>query len=446
VNGQPMDGEAQRESGGVATTQAFLLAPATTYRADDFLAAADRLGLAVTVVSDRCHQLAPKWAEADASTPHRAYYGSIPAEMDDLEQATMEIAALAREKGRVVAVLGVDDATSVIATGVCALLGLRHNPIAAVATARDKGLMRAKLAAAGVSVPRFFLLAQGADPRLAGEQVGYPCVAKPIALSASRGVIRADGPDELVAAVARIRRLLAEPDLAHRRHSTGPDLLIERFIPGREVALEALLRGGKMLPLALFDKPDPMNGPFFEESLYITPSRLSSKKQRSILRSAARAVEVLGLREGPIHAEFRFNDEGPWVLEVAARSIGGLCSRTLRFGLGITLEELILRHALGLELPSTEREHRAAGVLMLSIPRAGILHQTGGLAEARAVPNVEDVTITVREGDRLVPWPEGNRYPGFAFARAETPHEVEAALRQVAHLVHFDLGPDLPRA
>jgi biotin carboxylase len=269
---------------------------------------------------------------------------------------------------------------------------------------------------------------------------------KPIALSASRGVIRADDPEQLTAAVARIRRMLAEPELARLRRAGDPELIVERFIPGREVALEALLRGGEFLPLAVFDKPDPLNGPFFEESVYVTPSRLSRKKQQAIVKWAARAAQVLGLREGPIHAELRINDEGPWILELAARSIGGLCSRTLRFGLGITLEELILRHALGLELPSVEREGRAAGVLMLPIPAGGVLHEVHGLEEARAVPNVEDVTLTVRPGDRLVPLPEGNRYPGFAFARAGTPAEVVAALREVGHLVRFETGPDLPRA
>jgi biotin carboxylase len=431
--------------GGLAK-QVMLLAPAATYRADDFLAAADRLGVAVTVLSDRCHQLAPQWVEVDAGAAHRAYYGSIPVAFDDLEQATAAITELARQKGSVVAVLGVDDATAVIAARVSADLGLPHNPVEAVAIARDKGRMRAKLAAAGVSVPRFCLLDERSDPRAAGAEVGYPCVVKPLALSASRGVIRADDPEQLVAAVARTRRMLADPELARLHRAGEPDLIVERFIPGREVALEALLRGGEFLPLALFDKPDPLNGPFFEESLYVTPSRLSSKKQRAILKWAARAAEVLGLREGPIHAELRLNDEGPWILEVAARSIGGLCSRTLRFGLGITLEELILRHALGLELPSIERESRAAGVLMLPIPAGGVLHEIHGLEEARAVPDVEDVTLTVRLGDRLVPLPEGNRYPGFAFARAETPQQVEAALRQVGHLLHFEMGPDLPRA
>jgi len=431
---------------GETSGQVILLAPAATYRADDFLAAADRLGLSVTVVSDRCHQLAPQWAEAEAGAAHRGYYGSIPIAFDDVERATTAIADLTREKGAVVAVLGVDDATAVIAARVSAKLGLPHNPVDAVASARDKGRMRAKLAGAGIPVPRFCLLDERADARVASEEVGFPCIVKPIALSASRGVIRADDPEQLAAAVARTRRMLAEPELARLHRPGEPQLIVERFIPGREVALEALLRDGEFLPLALFDKPDQLDGPFFEESLYVTPSRLSLKKQRAILRWASRAAAALGLREGPIHAELRINDEGPWILEVAARSIGGLCSRTLRFGLGITLEELILRHALGLELPSVERERRAAGVLMLPITGAGVLHEVQGLAEARAVPDVEDVTITVRVGDRLVPLPEGNRYPGFAFARAETPQQVEEALRQVGHLLHFDVGPDLPRA
>ena len=216
---------------------------------------------------------------------------------------------------------------------------------------------------------------------------------------------------------------------------------MERFIPGVEVALEGLLNHGELNTLALFDKPDPLDGPFFEETIYVTPSRLPAETQRAIQVCAARAATALGLRDGPVHAELRLDAEGPLMLEIAARSIGGLCSRTLRFGTGLTLEEIILRHALGLPIESLEREGRAAGVMMIPIPRAGTLEGVEGLDEARAVPLIEDLTISAHTGEELVPLPEGHRYLGFIFSRADTPAQAEAALRQAHACLSFVIRP-----
>jgi len=253
-------------------------------------------------------------------------------------------------------------------------------------------------------------------------------VVKPIDLSGSRGVIRADDPPSFASAFRRVAAIVRSPELC------PPDgepqrILVEDFIPGREVALEGLLRGGGLEVLAIFDKPDPLDGPFFEETLYVTPSRLPPHERDAVVAAVRGATRALGLSEGPIHAEARLNARGVWVLEVAARSIGGLCSRTLRFGLGVTLEELILRHAVGLPIASLERERAASGVLMLPIRRAGTLREVRGRERAAAVPGIAGVTITIPPGGQLVPLPEGDRYLGFVFARAGTPGEVEGALR-----------------
>jgi biotin carboxylase len=223
------------------------------------------------------------------------------------------------------------------------------------------------------------------------EQMGYPCVLKPLALSASRGVIRADDPAQFVAAVRRIAAILRQMDPAPDGDAARV-LLVEEFVPGREVALEGLLRGGTLETLALFDKPDPLDGPFFEETLYVTPSRLPDPLQARIRHTAQDACKALGLVEGPVHAELRVNDRGPWIIEVAARSIGGLCSRTLRFGTGMTLEEVILRHALGWPIASLARAGGASGVMMLPIPRAGRLRAVRGRETAERVPGIEEVT------------------------------------------------------
>jgi biotin carboxylase len=308
-----------------------------------------------------------------------------------------------------------------------------------VAAARDKYQMRHCLAAAGVPIPRFRRIALKDDPFLAARGVDFPCVLKPLALSASRGVIRANNVDQFMAAFRRIAALLARDDL-EVRGDAARFLLAEQYVPGLEVALEGLLVGGTLHTLALFDKPDPLEGPFFEETIYVTPSRLPATVQETIRATSAAACAALGLTEGPVHAELRLNDEGPWVLEVAARSIGGLCSRTLRFGTGMTLEEIILRHALGWPIASLERERRAAGVMMIPIPRGGRLDGVQGLEDARAVPHVEDVVISAHVGQTLVPLPEGWQYLGFIFARGDDPATVEDALRRAHGRLRFQIA------
>jgi biotin carboxylase len=268
----------------------------------------------------------------------------------------------------------------------------------------------------------------------------YPCVVKPLMLSASRGVIRADDEGQFVGAVRRLEAILRTPDAA-ALGDIARQVLVEAFIPGREVALEGLLVRGELHVLALFDKPDPLDGPFFEETIYVTPSRLPAPVQAEIASCTARAARALGLQDGPVHAELRVNRRGPSVIEVAARSIGGLCSRTLRFGTGLSLEELILRHALGMGIPSLERERQAAGVMMIPIPRAGVLKEVRGQAEARSVPGIEEIAITAHAGEDLVPLPEGARYLGFIFARAESPERVEAALREAHRRLEFIVMP-----
>jgi biotin carboxylase len=277
-----------------------------------------------------------------------------------------------------------------------------------------------------------------ADPEAAAREVAYPCVLKPLALSASRGVIRADDPDGFVAAFRRIAAILARDDVGVSGE-LAEALLAEEFVPGREVALEGLLTEGGLQTLALFDKPDPLDGPFFEETIYVTPSRLPAETQTRIADVTWRACTALGLTEGPIHAELRVNDAGPWVIEVAARSIGGLCSRTLRFGTGMTLEELILRRALGWKIDSFDRERRPAGVMMIPIPRAGRLVAVHGQDAAEAVAGVEEIAITAHLGQELVPLPEGWQYLGFVFARGEAPEEVEQALRRAHARLAFEI-------
>ena len=405
----------------------LLLLPTRTYRTEAFVTAAHGLGVDLVCASERpstLEDLAPD--------------SLLTLDFDDPDAAAGQVADWRRRRP-IDAVVGVDDQTATAAAAIAERLGLRTSPVAAVAAARNKYEMRQCLAAAGLPVPRFRRIALKDDPFLAARGVGFPCVLKPLALSASRGVIRANTVDQFIAAFRRIVALLERDDVG----ATGDAahyLLAEEYIPGVEVALEGVLTGGRLQTLALFDKPDPLEGPFFEETIYVTPSRLPAAVQHAIADATARAAAALGLEEGPVHAELRVNEHGAWVIELAARSIGGLCSRTLRFGTGMTLEELILRHALGWPIASYDRETRATGVMMIPIPRAGRLRAVQGVAEATSVPAVEEVAITAHVGQEVLPLPEGWQYLGFIFARADSSDEVEKALRAAHAQLRFDIA------
>jgi len=333
------------------------------------------------------------------------------------------------------AVVPTDDLTADSAARAAARLGLPHNPPEAALAARRKDLLRHALSAGGIPTPRHRLLPPEVDPGGMARDQTYPCVLKPLGLSASRGVIRADDPAAFIAAVRRIRSILVRPDVLERLGDTPRAILIEEFIPGGEVAVEGLLVRGELTILAIFDKPDPLEGPYFEETIYVTPSRRPSAEQETITRTTAAAARAVGLVEGPLHAELRLGAAGPVVLELAARSIGGLCSRALRFGTGLTLEEVIIAHALGRDVASLQREAPAAGVMMIPIPRTGVLREVRGQEAARAVDGIVDLTISATPGKPIETLPEGSSYLGFLFARAGTPDEVEKALRAAhAHL------------
>lgn len=411
----------------------LLLLPAMSYRGEAFLKAARRLKLDVTVGTD-------------LAGPHIA-----PLAQDILllnlrnPEGTARIVLDYASTTPIHAVVGVDDTAAVAAAVIAAKFGFPHNPETSVAAARNKFLMRELLSRRGVPVPGYARFSIDEDPATLAARVRFPCVVKPFALSASCGVIRANDASELVQAVQRVAVLLTRlnqaAELQPREEDPGHQILIEDFIPGQEVAVEGLLTDGKLRVLALFDKPDPLDGPYFEETIYVTPSRLPPDVQEALQACAGRAAQALGLREGPVHGELRVNEQGVWVVEMAARSIGGRCSQPLRFAAGMSLEELILRHALRhtllLPMPELAEATGPAGVMMLPIPRAGVLREVRGQDEAGAMPGIESVEITAQVGEALIPLPEGTRYLGFLVARGESPQAVESALREAHRRLEF---------
>lgn len=403
-------------------TRVLLVAPRGSYRVAPYLNAAQRIGVEMLIASQGRHSLVSEIAEGLHIDPN-------------LPDAALQAILHAARDRPFAGVVGCDDATVELASRAAQCLDLPHNPPRAALYSRRKDLARARLHAAGLPVPRHrrVQLEHPLAPQIQG--LRFPCVAKPLSLSASRGVIRADDLDELAAACARVRPIVADlHDQEERSH-----VLVEEFIPGPEFALEGMLEGGALRVLALFDKPDPLDGPFFEETYYITPSRLPQLQQERIRRRVAEACAAYGLREGPVHAEVRWHAGEAWILEVAARTIGGQCARLLRFGAGHGLEELVLAHAIGSPL-ELEAEAGAAGVLMIPTPKAGVLRRVEGVLAAQKVPFIEEVEISVREGYELTPLPEGASYLGFIFARAPTPEQVERALREAYGCLRVVVG------
>ena len=417
----------------------LLLASKLGYQTRSFAEAARRLGAEVILGSDRCHQLEDPWAD-----------GAIPLHFEEPPEAAERLvqgvrARVAGKKNGAILALG--DRQTVTAAYAARLLGLPYNSPEAVENCRSKLRQREVLRRAGLPVPDFFSFALAEPLDSVVPRVAFPCVLKPLRLAASQGVIRANNRAEFIAAVGRIARLLSSAELQVTREGDLDRLLVERYISGVEVALEGVLEAGRLRVLALFDKPDPLEGPYFEESIYVTPSRLPSAAQEQIVRRAAESVRALGLGEGPVHAEFRLNDRGPWVLEIAPRPIGGLCSRVLRFGpQGIFLEELLIRKALGLQGADLRREGDAAGVMMIPVPRSGILEKVEGTQEAGAVRGICEIQITARLHDYIAAWPEGSSYLGFIFSRGATPEAAEAALREAHRALRFTIAPRLPVA
>jgi biotin carboxylase len=444
-------------------SRVLLLLPSGTYKAPDFLDAAHRLGVEVVVASETEQTLADAMGDR-----------ALVVDLSDPPGSASKITALAAGTP-LDAVVAVDDQGLLIAALAAEELGLPANPPDAVRRTRNKAAMRTALAAKaaehavrdpepgtssasgscrfsaqsgrrtesaeepspGVLLqPAFRIVGPGEDVVAAAEAVGWPVVVKPVSLSASRGVIRADDPAAALAAAERVRAILDGDG-----HPADEPIVVEQYVPGEEVAVEGLLRAGELEVLAVFDKPDPLTGPYFEETLYVTPSRLSEAVQADIARAVSAAAAAIGLREGPVHAELRIDPEGrPRILELAARTIGGLCARTLRFAAGVTLEELVLRHALDLPI-DPRRERLAAGVMMLPIPGAGRLAAVRGQEEARAVPHITALEISIPIGGRVEPLPEGARYLGFLFARARSPAEVESALRDAHALLEVEIHP-----
>lgn len=415
----------QRSESG-ANLRVLLLMTSRTYRARAFLEAAESLG-------------APMVIGTEADTPLMSGERGLSLDFSAPEEAA-ESVVMFSESVPLAAIVAAEDEGTWLAAESARRLGLPHNPPQSVAAVRDKAELRGRLVSAGLLAPRGLRIDLDLDPEDTADDLNYPAVIKPRFLAGSQGVLRVDDPAEFVAGFLRLRHLLRQPNIRRLGGELAESVWCETYIPGEEIALEGLLTHGRLQVLAIFDKPDPLEGPTFEETIYVTPSRQPADRQTQAAEAVQDAVRVLGLQEGPVHAELRLNSEGAWLIDLAPRSIGGLCARTLRFDQGESLESLILRQALGQDVTRAIRERAASGVMMIPIPRAGRLDAVDGQARAAAISGVEAVIISLPIGAQLVPLPEGDRYLGFIFARADAPETVEESLRRAHAGLDFTIS------
>ena len=419
----------------------LLLTTTTGYQTRAFAQASEKLGLAVVFGTDRCHVLDDPWQD-----------GALALKFENPDESARKIVETVRHNP-VHGIVALGDSTPPTAARAAEALGLLFHGSETSDICRNKYHSRQRMQECGLSVPRFVRFSVDADPADAVKQgvapIGFPCVLKPLALSASCGVIRANNAEEFINAFQLIRSLLRSPEVRVKGDQACDYLQVEEYIEGAEIAVEGLVDRGRLKVLAIFDKPDPLIGPYFEETIYVTPSRLPLETQAAVMEELRRAVQGLGLRHGPLHAELRINKSRAWILEVAARPIGGLCSRALRFRApamegSIPLEELIIRLAMGEDVDAIRREEAASGVMMIPVPQEGIFERVEGVEEAGKVPGVEDIVITARPNEKLVSRPGGTSYPGFIFARGASPEFVEQALRSVHQKLRFVISPALP--
>lgn len=409
-----------------AKRRVLLVSPPESYRIQPYVRAAISLGIDVNLASQG------EWA---ISSPHSA---GIDVPLQDHRTALTTLVELFKQR-QYDAVIGTDDSTLELAAKLAKKIGLQQNPPTAVRLARRKDLSRQCLHQAGIQVPAFSVVEVSEHQLPDKPHFGFPCVIKPLALSGSRGVIRANSYEGLNQGIQRSLKIISEQtDLYEKTH-----LLLEQFIPGREFAIEGILSDGQLDVLAVFDKPDPMEGPYFEETYYISPARVTLNEKQILVETAQNACRAFGLVTGPVHAECRLNKQGAWLIELAARTIGGLCSRLLSFGTGYSLEQLVLANAIGLELP-LELNDGAAGVLMLPTEEAGILRRVEGVMKAEKVPYIDDIEISLREGYHVFPLPEGMSYLGFIFSTAPDSDKVEQALRDAHALLNPVIAPFWP--
>lgn len=419
-NAFPVGGrQSPDKENGILLKKLLVILPANTYRAQRFLEAARKLGVDVFIATD-----------SDFSPPDPSNSVIDGISFCDPKEAGRQIADIIRHQGPM-SVLAVDEAAVEVAEWTRVALGLIDHPNSGILATRDKRELRQRLRENNISQPKTFDILELEQGR--GE-IPFPVVVKPSKGSGSIGVTKAQNQQELTKSLITVQDVIAKMTISNQC------IVVEEYIPGVEFAVDILVTDGKLHVLVIFEKPDPLVGPFFAETIYVTPPHLTDSQLEALHSVIQKCIRALSINNGPLHLELRLTSANDWVpIDIASRSIGGNCSNALAFASNTSLEELIIQNALGLEVINTQRERRASGVYMIPAETLGTLVAVHGVEAALKVRFVEDIQITVKPGTKTVPLPFDNQYLGFIFAKAPGAKTVEKALRTARALLEIEV-------
>lgn len=401
----------------------LLISHHNSYRIASYIKAAKNLSLDVTIASQGKHSLVTEVADG------------LHVNFDDTESALKEIIK-ENNKKPFAGILGSDDQTVELAAQAAKVLHLPHNPPEAAQYSHRKDLARAKLTLADRNVPFHCLLNLTKPIKNQIIDLPLPCVVKPLNMSASRGVIRVDNTEQLKVACERLRPILADsPNIFEQTH-----ILIEAYIDGIEIAYEGYLQNKKLNTITIFDKPDQLTGPYFAETIYVTPSSLDNDLQLAIKMEIEKSCKAYGLVTGSIHAECRIDKNNKvWILEIASRTIGGDCARILDNN-NYSLEEMAILLSIGKNI-TIKKSKKARAVMMIPIKQKGLLKRVEGLSLANKVKHIDSIDIIINQGHELIPLPEGNQYLGYIFSSADTSEKATEAIRMAYDILTFITSP-----
>ena len=385
----------------------LLVIPENSYKSNDFVVAAEKLGIDFLIITDS-EQVSSKFSDT-------VIINKFDAELNKNNLKKLK---------DVTHVLPVDHSALKFSGYLVDLLEVKGNKLESINLSMNKYESR-KIFNSLLDIKVNNEIIKNIDDVNTFINKNGTSVLKPIYGTASKSVLKINNVEKNK---EQIEKLMQD--------CFDQDLVIEEYIDGKEYALEGTIINSELKKIVIFDKPVEYKHPYFEESIYITPSELSSEAEKRVVSIVDKACKKIGLEDGPVHVEFKINENQIFIIEINPRMIGGLCSRCLSFGLfKVSLEEIILHAFMNNELKNIELLNNYVGVLMIPTPKSGKFISINK-EELEKIPNISNVEITVPEGSDLLEPPYGDKYLGFAFSQGIDKKTVNESLLTAMNLAN----------
>ncbi len=385
----------------------LLVIPENSYKSNDFVVAAEKLGIDFLIITDS-EQVSSKFSDT-------VIINKFDAELNKNNLKKLK---------DVTHVLPVDHSALKFSGYLVDLLEVKGNKLESINLSMNKYESR-KIFNSLLDIKVNNEIIKNIDDVNTFINKNGTSVLKPIYGTASKSVLKINNVEKNK---EQIEKLMQD--------CFDQDLVIEEYIDGKEYALEGTIINSELKKIVIFDKPVEYKHPYFEESIYITPSELSSEAEKRVVSIVDKACKKIGLEDGPVHVEFKINENQIFIIEINPRMIGGLCSRCLSFGLfKVSLEEIILHAFMNNELKNIELLNNYVGVLMIPTPKSGKFISINK-EELENIPNISNVEITVPEGSDLLEPPYGDKYLGFAFSQGIDKKTVNESLLTAMNLAN----------